>query len=1004
MSVDPSADDQLIQAILSATDIVMMEHGSIEDASQSTRSPSLYDLHLPKQLQLRMLKLGTSSSRVYVPEGDSLLRVQLVGSEEVRFLNRLLQRPAVLELLRGIHGVNLRQRWSANLSLLIAMDCIDEESVVYAENTVSMVIADLLALVVVDLSEVQFAHMSRWKLFSPYSSREKETKADLLFGLHLENTIKQFDVKLSNLQGYQAIWPLVKDFNPTYMRCITSMECKNIALGDPKSYLMLLLLTRLMTDRKIREFWPGLDCKGCQEFAVSHYALARDAAPVRIPDDDPARMLGIKPTTDSVVFRAEFERLLALIPSNNVTAGASDSKKTVGPPRNKSTWYNIVYQEMEKLLVELGHPDPRELNAIMHWVTPIRNIMIQNWSQMVRHNLTLSTVTHFAKSFGVRRDREDGCATISLPDSADSPGYLLRRVARNLDAWMDALARSRIEQVPWTDIYRKGKKTTFVYHSASEESDDSNDDSYQPDQGDMTTDEGNTEEDDNEEDDTDEENTDEDNTDEDNTDEGDGDNSNDSPNQGNDSAGPRGGAGAGGNSGSGLSGQGRSSGAGSSNTRTKRSLGTTYSQRDNKRPRQHSDFQVILNRLHLAFNCPGEQLLSDGFSKYSFIPMAESTPGVSGATNVTAALPVFVPSGTVTPPRRGSLTSSISSGSGTSSSDTDAFWSPMSTASSIHSLPLSSPQSSPVRPKGITTTRSTDNSLTQTTSQSIVEMLSATSLIESHPQNALSIVDHAGVILDTKVHQSTIGIVWAGKMYLEGLTSTPKPLRIVVKLTDWERDSEVPEGSETLHGKALRSEAKIYHHLVGSNIGPHFYGVFNNSGSIALVLEYKGTRLPDFGTLADDSSGSTPRGSTPSRTPAASPGARRLHSLANSTPSTWWKSHPRMTIPRKDSGGSTVGDSLRGMGVREIEVEGHSQGRVEAGEEIVEAIEHEGDHVESAVERVEGDDVDLEAQIDHETTTGVAEQDSHSQNVVIARSTTPPAYARPRYDLDDDNP
>ncbi|GAW10605.1 hypothetical protein LENED_012893 [Lentinula edodes] len=591
MSSGPSSDEQLIQAILSATDIVTMEPRGIDDASQSTRSPSLYDLHLPKQLQLRMLQLGISSSNVYVPEGDSSPPAQLAGSEEDRFLKRLWQQPAILELLRGPRGVNLRQQWSAQLNFLIAIDCIDEESVVFAENTVSMVIADLLALVVVDLSDIQFEHMGRWRLLSPYSSREKETKADLLFGLHLEDTIKQFDVKLSSLEGYKAIWPLVEDLNPTYMRCITSMECKNIALGDPRGYLMLLLLTRLMTDGKVREFWPRLDCSGCQEFAESHAALARDAASVQIPDDDPGRELGIIPTTNPVVFRAEFNRLLALIPPNTITANASDSKKTVGPPRNQSPWYNTVYKEMKKLLIELGHPDPRELNAIMHWVTPIRNIMIQNWSQMVRHNLTLSTVTHFAKSFGVRRDREDGCATISLPDSADSPGYLLRRVARNLDAWMDALARSQIEQVPWTDIYRKSKKTTFVYHSASEESDDSKDDSYQPNQGDTTTDE-----DDNDEDDTDEDDTDEDDTDEDDTDNGDSDNSSDSPDQGNDSAGPRGGAGAGGNSGSGSSGQGRSSGGGSSNARTKRSLKPTYSQGDNKRPRQHSDFQVVLNR------------------------------------------------------------------------------------------------------------------------------------------------------------------------------------------------------------------------------------------------------------------------------------------------------------------------------------------------------------------------------------------------------------------------
>ncbi|KAJ3923473.1 hypothetical protein F5877DRAFT_74335 [Lentinula edodes] len=855
MSSDPPSDEQLAQDILSATSIEIMEFPNAN--SHSSRSPSLYDLHLPNRLKLRILKLGISSPI----HGDVSSPILDTNSEEARPLKHLFRRPTLVEFLRGTRGVNLRQKWSVFLDGLSTVECINEESVVVAETIVSMVVAQVMALAVVNLSEVQIERLGKWQLLHAYPSLEKETKSDILFGLYAEDSIRKFDAKLSNIVGYEAIWPLVQGLNPAYMQCITSIECKNVALSNPQSHLMLVLLTRLVTERKAGVFWPELDCKGCQEFAESHHALAKDAPPVQIPEDGPGLELGIQPTNSLAVFRAEVERLFALIPPDNITPHASDSEKTVGPPRNTSRWYSTVYEDMKQLLIDLGHSDPRELNAIMHWATPIRNIMIQNWSQMVRHNLTLSTVTHFTKSFGVRRDRKAGCATISSPDSADSRGYLLRRVARNLDAWMDALARSQIEQVPWVDIYRKSKKTTFVYHSASEESDDSKDDSYQPNQGDTTTDEGDNDEDDNDEDD----------TDEDDTDNGDSDNGSDSPDQGNDSAGPRGGAGAGGNSGSGSSGQGRSSGGGSSNARTKRSLEPTYSQGDNKRPRQHLDFQVVLNvslispgnmflilgfqRLHLAFNCPGEQLLSDGFSHYFFIPMAESSAGVSGgaATNITAALPVSVPSGTVTPPRRGSLTSSISSGSGTSSSDTDAFWSPTSTVSSIHSLPLSSPQSSPVRPKGITTTRSTDNSLTQTTSQSVVESLSATSLIESRTQNPLSIIDHAGVILDTKVHQSTIGIVWAGKMYLEGLASVPKPLRIVVKLADWERDSEAPEGSETLHGKALRSEAKIYHHLVGSNIGPHFYGVFNNSGSIALVLEYMGKRHSNFSTLTDDS-------------------------------------------------------------------------------------------------------------------------------------------------------
>ncbi|KAJ4483860.1 DUF300 domain-containing protein [Lentinula aciculospora] len=85
----------------------------------------------------------------------------------------------------------------------------------------------------------------------------------------------------------------------------------------------------------------------------------------------------------------------------------------------------------------------------------------------------------------------------------------------------------------------------------------------------------------------------------------------------------------------------------------------------------------------------------------------------------------------------------------------------------------------------------------------------------------------------------------------------------------------------------------------------------------------------------------------------------------------------------------------------EVEVEGQGHDRAEAGEEIAEAIEEDEERIESAIERVEDNDTDLKVEIDREITTGVAQRDG--QDVVIARSTTPPLYARP-HDLDDDNP
>ncbi|KIK63485.1 hypothetical protein GYMLUDRAFT_57673 [Collybiopsis luxurians FD-317 M1] len=102
----------------------------------------------------------------------------------------------------------------------------------------------------------------------------------------------------------------------------------------------------------------------------------------------------------------------------------------------------------------------------------------------------------------------------------------------------------------------------------------------------------------------------------------------------------------------------------------------------------------------------------------------------------------------------------------------------------------------------------------------------------------------------------------------------------------------------------------------------------------------------------------------------------------------------------------------------EVEVEGDhhdnartDEARWEAGEEIAEALEDEPRDtegaVEDAVERVSGGRggrVDLEVEIpDRETVTGV-EAGREGWRQVVARETTPPAYARPKYELDDDNP
>ncbi|KIK64949.1 hypothetical protein GYMLUDRAFT_380335 [Collybiopsis luxurians FD-317 M1] len=122
----------------------------------------------------------------------------------------------------------------------------------------------------------------------------------------------------------------------------------------------------------------------------------------------------------------------------------------------------------------------------------------------------------------------------------------------------------------------------------------------------------------------------------------------------------------------------------------------------------------------------------------------------------------------------------------------------------------------------------------------------------NHFGGAFIIATHAGIILDTRIAESSIGIVWGGVLIPEGVYhANGRPaehIRIAVKLVDWERDSEKEEGTISGDGQAILKEAEVYEYLANmapeSHITPKYYGVFNCSGAIALILEDGGERLP----------------------------------------------------------------------------------------------------------------------------------------------------------------
>ncbi|KAJ3798373.1 hypothetical protein GGU11DRAFT_591145 [Lentinula aff. detonsa] len=286
-----------------------------------------------------------------------------------------------------------------------------------------------------------------------------------------------------------------------------------------------------------------------------------------------------------------------------------------------------------------------------------------------------------------------------------------------------------------------------------------------------------------------------------------------------------------------------------------------------------------LQQIHLAFNCTSPLLQSSAFSCFYRVPFmtTASTPGTrpvyfpipfsmttpprrtmaaiaSQSAGESHSLPVYEG----TPPGRRSSVASIASDPSTvsSASGTSLWSSGGSIASSSHTAP---PSSSPSSPSGSHSGKSSAASILMRgthmrepgsesgSTTGVAAAPAPADPAQNLPPKAI-VVDRGGTILDIQLAESEEmnWIIWGGNLILEGLDFAVEHIRIVIKLADWERDSE-KEGNISEAGTALLAEAKIYEYLAkvapDFDITPHYYGVFNDSGSIALVLEDGGERL-----------------------------------------------------------------------------------------------------------------------------------------------------------------
>ncbi|KAJ3757807.1 hypothetical protein EV360DRAFT_83654 [Lentinula raphanica] len=187
-------------------------------------------------------------------------------------------------------------------------------------------------------------------------------------------------------------------------------------------------------------------------------------------------------------------------------------------------------------------------------------------------------------------------------------------------------------------------------------------------------------------------------------------------------------------------------------------------------------------------------------------------------------------------------------------SDSDSVFSSggsWNSSGGIALLPASSPT---VNHKGRTSVGNapvSTASVTPVQDMTISSVSTATKPVQRSQTN--TVVNDGGIFLEKLLMESKeMGwTLWKGYLVLEGpaIDENADHIQIVVKVSDWEQESS-EVGTVSDAGKGLLLEAKCYEVLANHGITseldmiPQYYGIFDYCGSIALIIEDDGKQLP----------------------------------------------------------------------------------------------------------------------------------------------------------------
>ncbi|KAJ7156863.1 hypothetical protein C8R43DRAFT_997459 [Mycena crocata] len=766
-----------------------------------TRPPILYDYHMPPKFQLEKMEY------------------RHLMSDELQ--NHLVQNLAARTSLTD--GSIFPSKIEAYIKMvswiltgIVPDEACSEDDVKTLQGRIHLISCSVATLSCFDIEDIEGFH----PVFGLPGNSQANTKADALVGCRPRPA--------DTAEKWGSLWNSVtnpdRDLRLRYFRVLYPEEYKNILAGNPRVILGIYLILWSIRKGYLEHFWPENICdSGCQKFRKSHRAAEYVEGSEDKPEDPPLdapSFVDAKPTVFSMLKKniKDVAHLASVydkkhnIPDEHRTVknrrpetAKSGQKSRRQPPQHDDeetvqelkSYGQLLEDAMTKALRDFELPEPIK-QGLFRWVLNAAFILIQVWSQMVRHNATFSHLT--CHNIGVVLTRHRDARTLEISEFLeykDAP--LLHATALTVYAYNDAIKRydahKAADKPLWEeDPYRgETQEEQAVEEKASrrkdkDDSDDSEDDEPGP--------------------------------------------------RGKKSGGGGRGGGSGGGGGPGA-GEGKGKGPDQDKTgdrRPRQRDPPDESDRNPKRQKKRDDLNI--DNVHLAFRAPGQHLWSKGFSHFTRVgndpekvahrPFhRQNLPSVAFP-----GTPVAVSDQTSSDQRR------VSSGSIQSSRSTDSTQSAQSLFSESPSMPTS-----PATTGSFTDASSRDNSPFP---EKII------SERQTGPNDTTpATVSNAGIIIHKMVKESAGGIVWSGEMIPEDDTDDTVTIPVVVKIAVPQEN--VDEGTIGTEKETVRHEGQVYDFLFSSLgeasaiICPSYHGVFEDGvGSIALVLGDGGIALKTF--------------------------------------------------------------------------------------------------------------------------------------------------------------